>query len=151
MFGIQFVLDERLLQRVSNHPVHILNSEGDYSPSAFIPFCIFGNNMNNLGQQIDDFDVPVCNVFVATNWNDRVCYELDLNLLKNKDDINNQLKDGLLLVLDFNEERQLKKYSNLVKEAKIRNYFYEDKENSVQVHIDSIGKNKKDSKTDVFI
>lgn len=131
--------------------MHILNPEGDFSPSAFIPFCVFGNNMNNLGQQIDDFDVPVCNVFVAKNWNDRVCYELDLNLLKHKDDINHQLKDGLLLVLDFNEERQLEKYSNLEKVAKIRNYFYEDEENSVQVHIDTIGKNKKDSETFVLI
>ena len=126
--------------------MHILNPDGDYSPSAFIPFCIFGNNMNNLGQKIDDFDVPVCNVFVATNWNDRVCYELDLNLLKHKDDINNQLKDGLLLVLDFNEERQFEKNIELVKDAKIRNYFYEDKENSVQVYIDSIGENKKYTK-----
>ena len=34
--------DKMLLQTVNNHPVHILNNEGDFSPSSFIPFCIFG-------------------------------------------------------------------------------------------------------------
>ena len=105
---------------VSNHPVHILNQEGDISPSAFIPFCFFGNNMNNLGQQIDDFEVPVCNVFKAKNWKDQLCYELDLNLLKIEDDIDFQLKDGILLVLDFNEERQFDDDFNMEKDEKVR-------------------------------
>ena len=129
-----FLLDERLLQRVSNHPVHILNPEGDLSPSAFIPFCFFGNNMIDLGIQIDDFEVPVCNIFVPKNWNDQLCYELDLNSLKVEENINEQLKKGIFLLLDFNEERQFEKVKN------VQDYLYGDKDNSVQVHIDSIGK-----------
>ena len=135
------ILDERLLQKVSNHPVHILNSDGDFSPSAFIPFCVFGNN--KIGEKIEDFEVPVCNIFAAKNWNDQVCYELDLNLLKDEDDIYRQLKDGILLILDFNEERQFEKVVNSKKDEEARNYFYEDEDNSVQVHLDSIGKNNK--------
>ena len=133
------ILDERLLQKVSNHPVHILNSDGDFSPSAFIPFCVFGNN--EIGEKIDDFEVPVCNIFVAKNWNDQVCYELDLNLLKDEVDINHQLKDGILLILDFNEERQFEKdvIQQEEKEMKLRNHLYEEEENSVQVHVESIG------------
>ena len=146
---MKLLLDERLLQKLSNHPVHILNSEGDFSPSAFIPFCVFGNS--KIGQKIDDFDVPVCNIFVAKNWNDQVCYELDLNLLKDEDDIYRQMKDGILLILDFNEERQFEKDGNSEKVEELRNYFYVDEDTSVQVHLDSIGKNKnKDSKSDVF-
>ena len=130
--------------------MHILNSDGDFSPSAFIPFCVFGNNMNNLGQKIYEFEVPVCNVFAAKNWNDQICYELDLNKLKNEDETY-QLKDGILLVLDFNEERQFAKEGNSEKVEKIRNYFYVDEDTSVQVHLDSIGNNKdKDSKTKVY-
>ena len=140
------------MQRVSNHPVHILNSDGDFSPSAFIPFCFFGNNMDNLGQKIDDFEFPVCNNFVAKNWNDQVCYELDLNLLKHEDDIFHQLKDGILLILDLNEERQFEKDMHSEKVEKARNYVYAvDEDNSVKVHLDSIGNNKnKDCKTNVF-
>ena len=132
-------LDERLLQKVSNHPVHILNSEGDFSPSAFIPFCFFGNK--NLGEYIDAFEVPVCNIFQATNWNDQLCYVMDLNLLKVENDIKSQLKNGITLVLDFNEERQFKK-DPIQEETilKVSNNFYEDEDNSVQVHLDSIGK-----------
>ena len=131
------ILDERLLQKVSNHPVHILNSDGDFSPSAFIPFCVFGNN--EIGEKIDDFKVPVCNIFVAKNWNDQVCYELNLSLLKDEVDINHQLKDGILLILDFNEERQFEKDKNSEKVEEERIFFYEEGDNSVQVHIDSIG------------
>ena len=127
--------------------MHILNSEGNFSPSAFIPFCVFGNNINNLGQQINDFEVPVCNIFVAKNWNDQVCYELNLNPLKAEDDIDidHQLKDGILLILDFNEERQFNRDVNFEKVKKVRNYFFENEDNSVQIHIDSIGKNYKQS------
>ena len=126
------------MQRVSNHPVHILNSDGDFSPSAFIPFCFFGNSM--IGEKIDYFEVPVCNVFSAKNWNDQICFELDLNKLKVEDDIY-QLKDGILLILDFNEERQFTKDRNSEKVEKVRNYIYVDEDTSVQVHLDSIGNN----------
>ena len=125
------------MQKASNHPVHILNSKGDFSPSAFIPFCIFGNN--KIGEKINDFEVPICNIFVAKNWNDQVCYELDLNLIKDEVDINHQLKDGILLILDFNGERQFEKDKNSEKVEEEINFFYEEEDNSVQVHIDSIG------------
>ena len=133
---IKILLDERVLQKASNHPVHILNSKGDFSPSAFIPFCIFGNK--KIGEKINDFEVPVCNIFVAKNWNDQVCYELDLSLLKDEGDINHQLKDGILLILDFNEERQFEKDKNSEKVEEERKILFEEEENTVQVHIDSI-------------
>ena len=84
---LKLILDERLLQKVSNHPVHILNSEGDFSPSAFIPFCIFGNNMINLGKKISSFELPVCNIFLEKIWNDQLCYEMNLNLFRDENDI----------------------------------------------------------------
>ena len=38
--------DEKLLQTVKNHPVHILNNEGEFSPSSFIyHFVYLGKNM----------------------------------------------------------------------------------------------------------
>ena len=127
------------MQKVYNHPVHILNSEGNFSPSAFIPFCFFGNK--NLGKYINAFKVPVCNIFREKNWNDQLCYGIDLNLLKDENDIMNQLQDGILLILDFNEERQFEKDTTQEEtEMKISNYFYKDKDNSVQVHLDSKSK-----------
>ena len=77
-------LDERLLHEASNHPVHILNSKGEFSPSSFIPFCIFGDNLTALGKNIDEFDVTVCNIFEAKVHNDQLCYEVDLDSYKDR-------------------------------------------------------------------
>ena len=92
---------------MSNHPVHILNDEGNYSPSSFIPFCSFGGQF--IGSRVNSFDIPVCNIFKLRMHNDQFCYETDLAELKSSDDeiLEEQLEMGLTLVLDYNEERQL--------------------------------------------
>ena len=94
------------MQTVSNHPVHILNNKGDFSPSSFIPFCSFGQKF--IGTKINDFNIPVCDIFKPINHFDQICYETDLQALKtsNTKKIGEQLEMGLTLVLDYNEERQ---------------------------------------------
>ena len=62
----------------SNHPVHILDRQGNISPSSFIPFCSFGNDMKSMGREMKGFDVPVCDSFEAKIRNDQLCYEVDL-------------------------------------------------------------------------
>ena len=99
--------------------------------------------MNGLGEKIDEFEIPVCNIFVAKIWKDQVCYEMDLNLIKDENDIFYQLKDGILLILDFNEERQFEQDDLKVDVVEnVRNYFHSNEDNTVRVHIDSIGKEK---------
>ena len=34
--------NKHVIREVSNHPVHIINSEGNLNPTAFIPFCLIG-------------------------------------------------------------------------------------------------------------
>ena len=47
-----------------NHPVHLVNSaEGNLSTSALIPFCAFAGDMAVVGQSVDGFSLPVCNIF----------------------------------------------------------------------------------------
>ena len=96
-----------LLQTVSNHPVHILNKEGGFSPSSFIPFCTFGAHF--IGVKINEFSTPVCNIFQPRNYYDQLCYETDLQLLKDshKGTFMDQLNLGLTLALDYNEDRQI--------------------------------------------
>ena len=97
--------------------------------------------MINLGQKIDAFVVPVCNIFQAKIWNDQLCYGIDLNLLKDENDIEYQLKEGITLILDFNEERQFENdVTQEGNEIKVRNYIFKEEDNRVQVHLDSIGK-----------
>ena len=64
--------------------------------------------MSSMGVKIDQFDIPVCNSFQAKILNDQLCYEVDLNKYKNKDNIENDLKIGLVFFMDYNEDRQIK-------------------------------------------
>ena len=106
------------LPRVINHPVHIIDDKGALSPSSFIPFCSIGEDMETLGTRIEDFDIPICNSFQAKIKYDQLCYELDLQKLKNNTDIEDQLKSGLFLVLDYNEDRQLILKNQIMKDPK---------------------------------
>ena len=47
----------------ANHPVHVLWGDGRKNPSAFIPFCALGGDMEVLGRKANNFSFPVCNIF----------------------------------------------------------------------------------------
>ena len=126
------------MPRVTNHPVHIIDNKGALSPSSFIPFCSFGEDMESLGTRIKDFDIPVCSSFQAKIKDDQLCYELDLQKLKNNTDIEDQLKSGLFLVLDYNEDRQLIMKNQISKTSEKLKMFSSDKENKAQIHLDTI-------------
>ena len=116
-----YALEKILLQTVSNHPVHILDNEGEFSPSAFIPFCSFGEEF--IGAKINQYDIPVCNIFKPKIYFDQFCYETDLHELKDSDskilDEDEQLEIGFTLVLDYNEERQILNHNVGSKKSKI--------------------------------
>ena len=89
------------------HPIHFVSKEGKMSPSAFIPFCEFGGNISGMGVKINQFHVPVCNSFKAKILNDQLCYEVDLNIFTNKNNIENELELGFVFIMDYNEDRQV--------------------------------------------
>ena len=74
--------------------------------------------METLGTRIKEFDIPICNSFQAKVKDDQLCYELDLQKLKNNTVIEDQLKSGLFLVLDYNEDRQLILKNQIMKDPK---------------------------------
>ena len=86
--------------------MHIIDKNGSVSPSAFIPFCSFGGDFDAMGANYSNFNVPVCNSFQATVKDEQICYELDLEKYKNELDLVKQLQEGLVLYLDYNEDRQ---------------------------------------------
>ena len=129
------VKDEELLQTVSNHPVHILNNEGGFSPSSFIPFCSFGDEF--IGVRVNQSDVPVCNIFKPTIYFDQLCYETDLQELKSRNikRLEDQLEIGLTLILDYNEERQIN-YNDISKDVKKNSLYHHDE--SFSIYLDTI-------------
>ena len=119
------------LKVVTNHPVHIFDKNGFLSPTAFIPFCSFGGDMKKMGATNEQYDVPVCNSFKSKIRNNQLCYQVDLVDYKDTNNIENQLKEGLVLVVDYNEERQM---PQLMAHKKA------EKENSVKIHLETISK-----------
>ena len=93
--------------------------------------------MDSMGIKIDQFKRPVCNSFQPIIRNDQLCYQVDLNRFRNEDKLVKQLKKGLVLLLDFNEDRQLKLDSQLISNQE-KSVFTSDAENSAQIHLETI-------------
>ena len=126
------------MQSAITHPPHILNEDGNKSLSSFIPFCSFGNDMEAMGTKVKGFNIPVCNSFKAKVIHDQLCYEVDLKDYEKKENRENQLKHGLFLVLDLNEDRQ-SFGCEIIKNDKTE-FFNNEKENSFQIHLDTISR-----------
>ena len=130
-------LEKLLLKRVTNHPVHIVDEFGNFSPSAFIPFCSFGEDKELMGKNIKGFFTPVCTSFKAKVLDDQLCYEVDLQYYKeNMTNIREQLKTGLVLVLNINKDRQSELHEQ--QNRKLPNYEHD----KIRFYLDSIGKER---------
>ena len=127
------------MKTIINHPVHILNTNGDFSLSSFIPFCSFGDKI--IGSELEGFDMKVCNIFKPKLYYDQLCFETDLQQLKDSDSDNfmNQLELGLTLVLDYNEERQTNSFDLKNGSITKKNIIYNlNNGNSMSMYLDTI-------------
>ena len=106
------------------------------SPSSFIPFCSFGNEF--IGTNINQFEVPVCDIFKPKPYYDQLCYEADVQKLKDSQKIGKQLKMGLTLVLDLNEERQINFNDILKNEVHYMESSSQDDASSFSLFVDTI-------------
>ena len=94
-----------MLQKLTNHPVHIIDEDEEKYPTALIPFCEFGGNMSVMGVKIYEFYAPVCNSFRPKIIRDQLCYTVDPNEYKDKINLKGEL--SLSLFMHYNEDRQM--------------------------------------------
>ena len=87
-----------------NHPAHISPRTG---LSSFIPFCSFGGVRDLSGSQ-NTGDVPVCGLFTEKIVKGQLCYEAELNQFKPLLNWRDALQEGLSLVIDTNDEYDVK-------------------------------------------
>ena len=117
-----------------------MNNNKELSASSFIPFCSFGKSF--IGTKIKEFKIPVCDIFKPKKHHDQLCYETDLQLLKDSKNENlvNQLEMGFTLVLDYNEERQLNSYLENISSVKEEVAFNYNSLNgkSLSIYLDTI-------------
>ena len=85
--------------------MHLKDIDGNFSPTALIPFCEFGGDMAAMGVKLENLEVPVCNSFTAKIFNDQLCYTVDPNDYKHDIDLEGHLSFSLLI--DYIEDRQM--------------------------------------------
>ena len=132
-------VDKQVLQTETNHPVHILNTNGELSRSSFIPFCTFGDEI--IGSEVAGFDMKVCNIFKPKLLYDQLCYETDMQELKDMHRANlmDQLELGFTLVLDYSEERQINSLNSKNGTVSKKKFSYNlNTGNSLSMYLDTI-------------
>ena len=98
--------------------------------------------MTAVGVKIDEFGLPVCNSFQAKILNDQLCYEVDLNRYSNENNIKRELKSGFVMILDYNEDRQVtfEKYLSKEKEKNLVSRIVEqDDHQHVTIYLNTVG------------
>ena len=60
--------------------------------------------MEVMGKKNDKFELPVCNTFRPQIVGDQLCYQVNINEFADKLDMKEASEDGLIILLDYNEE-----------------------------------------------
>ena len=127
-----FLEKSKYVHKISNHPVHIIDENGEMSPSSFIPFCQIGDRV--LGVKRDEFPIPVCNIFRPKIINDQLCYEIDSEVVEDA-----MIKKGNLeiaLFIDINEDRQFSWISkDVLKRTQGKLYLFSHKSDSTITNV----------------
>ena len=63
--------------------------------------------MLKMGEKIDQFNQPVCRSFTRKILKDQLCYEVDVNQVKDKSETSENMNIGLGFLYDNNVERFL--------------------------------------------
>ena len=99
------------VQKLSNHPVHLVDKVENLNPTALVPFCSVSDNYSAMGVKIDQIDVPVCNSFRPKIRKDQLCYTVDLNEMKRNTGL--KTKVFFTFFFDFNEDREFSVAQNM--------------------------------------
>ena len=87
--------------------------------------------MSLLGRKVEGFQDPVCSAFTGKIVNNQLCYEVDLNRFRDQVDWEEALQSGLSLVIDTNDEYDVRKLltedGNIKTPEDIKLDFYQNK------------------------
>ena len=99
--------------------------------------------MTLLGAKADHFQSPVCNSFKEKIILDQLCYEMDINNYSNssqRESRSELLKSGLILLLDYNEDRQIgNQEAEATLDDSLKSRLGKAREESARIYLDTIG------------
>ena len=138
------MLDTPFIHSISNHPVHMLDKNNNISPSAFIPFCSLAGNMSIVGAHMQGFDIPVCDIFRPTVLDGQLCYQVDLNPLKNQINPKQLKSHGFSFLMDYNRHRMGPDVNDRITDDTAEENISEEEDeeenvNEAMVHIETLG------------
>ena len=122
------------------HPPHLKNGS---AVSAFIPFCAFEGKLmisNDEHSRLPNLFYPTCQAFTPTLLDGQLCYKLQVNKTSKGSDN----REGLLLILDMNEDMLFpfgpsnNSVGNTDHNKFSSNLMTGDNENSAKIHIKTL-------------
>ena len=123
----------------STHPVHVFNVLHNLNPTAFIPFCAFDGDMAALGEERENFSLPLCSVFQPRVLAGQMCYFVDLSNVSRAKGVRQGPAHGLTLFIDYNDERMVDIDKEVEEQAEAFGNIHEQQENKeVKIHIDTL-------------
>ena len=129
------------ISNMISHPVHIEDTHGNLMPSAFIPFCSFGSDTGALGKNVSGFSKPVCNKFTQKTMQGQVCYQLDLQDVKDKVAFRKGEMNGLTFVMDYNKDKMV---NNPFVKPDMKDVEGRLSKEEATIYVDTLGKYKHD-------
>ena len=99
--------------------------------------------MSVMGNNIDNFNIPVCDKFRPTFLDGQLCYQLDANELRNKVDKKKMASKGIVLLLDYNFDRTVKDEGDDLPTMDNASLLDDDNENTMDamIYIETLGTN----------
>ena len=96
-----------------------------------------------MGNNIDNFNIPVCDKFRPTFLDGQLCYQLDANELRNKVDKKKMASKGIVLLLDYNFDRTVKDEGDDLPTMDNALLLDDDNENTMDamIYIETLGTN----------
>ena len=114
-----------------SHPVHIQDKDRNLLPSAFIPFCSLGSDLEILGVRIDRFSQPVCRIFKPKVFQGQTCFQLDLQDLQQNLSFAKGAENAVTFLMDYNQDRT-------INEPTLDD---NSPDNKALIYVDTLGKN----------
>ena len=99
--------------------------------------------MSVVGETIPQLDLPVCNKFRPKMIEGQLCYQIDVNEVKDQIDVKKAIQHGLIFVMDYNEDKMITENIS-VSEEKPNKELHEklivdDKTNDARIFLEMIG------------
>ena len=118
-----------------------MDTYGNMTPAALIPFCAYNSNMNITGKYITELSFPVCDKFRPTILDGQLCYTLNMDLVAPDTKTRPGKQHGIMIFIDSDNGRLENNLNLNIKSPEkglIRLGMEQEDENSARIYISTL-------------